>query len=94
MGALFGVSTRLELPRVPALRTLVSAQVCGRDIAADLWAAGGVRNGGYEPRPATRKVARPSHDQLKADLAHMSYVAVGRKYGVSDNAVRKWLRLV
>jgi transposase-like protein len=22
----------------------------------------------------------------------MSYVAVGRKYGVSDNAVRKWLR--
>ena len=23
----------------------------------------------------------------------MSMVAVGRKYGVSDNAVRKWLRL-
>jgi transposase-like protein len=22
----------------------------------------------------------------------MSFVAVGRKYGVSDNAVRKWLR--
>jgi transposase-like protein len=22
----------------------------------------------------------------------MSYCAVGRKYGVSDNAVRKWLR--
>jgi transposase-like protein len=22
----------------------------------------------------------------------MSYAAVGRKYGVSDNAVRKWLR--
>jgi transposase-like protein len=22
----------------------------------------------------------------------MSYVAVGRKYGVSDNAVRKWQR--
>jgi transposase-like protein len=22
----------------------------------------------------------------------MSYVAVGRKYGVSDNAIRKWLR--
>ena len=27
-----------------------------------------------------------------ADLSHMSYVAVGRKYGVSDKAVRKWLR--
>ena len=22
----------------------------------------------------------------------MSFVAVGRKYGVSDNAIRKWLR--
>jgi transposase-like protein len=37
-------------------------------------------------------VARPSHDRLKADLAQMSYLAVGRKYGVSDNAVRKWLQ--
>jgi hypothetical protein len=44
------------------------------------------------PRPHTRKVERPSHDQLLADLTHMSYVAVGRRYGVSDNAVRKWLR--
>ena len=44
------------------------------------------------PRPHTRKVERPSHDQLVADLSHMSCVAVGRKYGVSDNAVRKWLR--
>jgi HNH endonuclease len=44
------------------------------------------------PRPETRKVERPSHEQLKADLARMSYLAVGRKYGVSDNAIRKWLR--
>jgi hypothetical protein len=44
------------------------------------------------PRPETRKVPRPTYDQLKEDLAHMSWVAVGRKYGVSDNAVRKWLR--
>ena len=43
-------------------------------------------------RLGTRKVERPSHEQLLADLAHMSYVAVGRKYGVTDNAVRKWLR--
>ena len=44
------------------------------------------------PKPETRKVPRPSYEQLKADLASMSVVAVGRKYGVSDNAVRKWLR--
>jgi 5-methylcytosine-specific restriction endonuclease McrA len=44
------------------------------------------------PRPETRKVPRPTYEQLKDDLAHMSWVAVGRKYGVSDNAVRKWMR--
>jgi hypothetical protein len=44
------------------------------------------------PRPETRKVPRPSYEQLKADLAEMSWRAVGRKYGVSDNAVRKWMR--
>lgn len=26
------------------------------------------------------------------DLTSMSFVAVGRKYGVTDNAVRKWVR--
>jgi hypothetical protein len=44
------------------------------------------------PRPARRKVQRPSYDRLMADVASMSFVAVGRKYGVSDNAVRKWIR--
>jgi hypothetical protein len=42
-----------------------------------------------EPR---YKVARPSHEQLLADLRELSWVAVGAKYGVSDNAVRKWVR--
>jgi hypothetical protein len=45
-----------------------------------------------EPKPQRRKVERPSHQQLIADLRSMSFVAVGRKSGVSDNAVRKWLR--
>jgi transposase-like protein len=26
------------------------------------------------------------------DLGELSWVAVGAKYGVSDNAVRKWMR--
>jgi hypothetical protein len=29
---------------------------------------------------------------LLADLREMSWLAVGAKYGVSDNAVRKWVR--
>jgi hypothetical protein len=39
-----------------------------------------------------RKVARPSYEQLVADLRELSWTAVGAKYGVSDNAVRKWMR--
>ncbi len=42
--------------------------------------------------PQRRKVPRPPYEQLMADLQATSFVAVGRKYGVSDNAVRKWIR--
>ena len=48
--------------------------------------------GSHQPRPERRKVARPSYEQLRADVQTMSFLAVGRKYGVSDSAVRKWLR--
>ena len=40
----------------------------------------------------SRKVDRPSPDQLKNDIAEFSFRAVGRKYGVSDNCIRKWLK--
>jgi hypothetical protein len=42
--------------------------------------------------PERRKVERPSHLQLVADLRELSMEAAARKYGVSSNAVRKWLR--
>lgn len=48
--------------------------------------------GPTKPKPEIRKVARPSYENLIDDLRTMSMVAVGRKYGVSDNAVRKWIR--
>jgi hypothetical protein len=48
--------------------------------------------GPRDPRPERRKVERPSYEQLLTDLEASSFSAVGRKYGVSDNAVRKWLR--
>jgi hypothetical protein len=40
-----------------------------------------------------RKVDRPSRDDLQNDISSMSFLAIGRKYGVSDNAVRKWARI-
>jgi transposase-like protein len=39
-----------------------------------------------------RRVERPPYSQLRAEIAATSYRAVGRKYGVSDNAIRKWVR--
>jgi len=42
--------------------------------------------------PEQRKVERPPYERLLADIEATSYLAVGRKYGVSDNAVRKWVR--
>lgn len=44
------------------------------------------------PRPRARKVERPPYAQLKAELTASSYCAVARRYGVTDNAVRKWMR--
>ena len=39
-----------------------------------------------------RKVKRPSYDKLKHDVEFMGYVGTGKKYGVSDNSIRKWLK--
>ena len=46
----------------------------------------------YQPQPEIRKVERPPYEQLLREIEETSYLAVGRKYGVSDNAVRKWVR--
>ena len=39
---------------------------------------------------ALRLVERPSREQLKSQIRSQSFSALGRKYGVSDNAIRKW----
>jgi len=41
---------------------------------------------------ALRKVERPSKLVLEQDINNMSILAIGRKYGVSDNAIRKWMK--
>lgn len=35
---------------------------------------------------------KPSKEDLEKSIAEMTWVAMGRKYGVSDNGVRKWAR--
>lgn len=41
-----------------------------------------------------RKANRPKRELLLREVDMIGYSAVGRKYGVSDNAVRKWVKAV
>jgi hypothetical protein len=54
------------------------------------------RCGIHAPKPgnrlAQRRAMRPPYEELVAEVAATNWSAVGRKYGVSDNAVRKWVR--
>ena len=42
---------------------------------------------------ARRKVIRPSLDILLKEIEETNFVSVGKKYGVSDNAIRKWIKI-
>jgi hypothetical protein len=41
----------------------------------------------------TRKVKRPSYNQLLEEVNEIGYAATGRKYNVSDNSIRKWIKM-
>lgn len=43
-------------------------------------------------KKSLRRIERPSKEQLIAEISKSNYVQVGKKYGVSDNAIRKWLK--
>jgi hypothetical protein len=44
------------------------------------------------PRPAIRRARRPPFDELLRLIEAEGYSAVGRRFGVSDNAIRRWRR--
>lgn len=39
-----------------------------------------------------RTVERPTKEELEKMIEEMSWVAIGKKYGVSDNTIRKWAK--
>jgi predicted RNA-binding Zn-ribbon protein involved in translation (DUF1610 family) len=43
-------------------------------------------------KESRRKVERPPLYVLQSEIDNMGYSAVGRKYGVSGNSIRKWLK--
>jgi len=53
---------------------------------------GGKTNKEKENYKNKRKVDRPSLKQLLQEVKELGYRGTGRKYEVSDNAVRKWIK--
>jgi hypothetical protein len=51
-----------------------------------------VRDRRRKPPVSPRKVERPPQGELVREVRRYGYLATGRKYGVSDNAIRKWIR--
>ncbi len=43
-------------------------------------------------KKSQRKSERPRYEDLLNEVQKIGYSAVGRKYNVSDNAIRKWIR--
>ena len=63
-------------------------RICSKPIYA--YSKTGVCNSCYHT--STRKVIRPTRETLKSEIKHNSFVALGRKYGVSDKAITKWCK--
>jgi hypothetical protein len=76
------VCARCQAPYFPSDK---AQRHCSRACAARVPREGGAGVGG-------RRVERPPEAQLREEIAALGYSAVGRRYGVSDNAIRKWLR--
>jgi hypothetical protein len=79
---------RCERCSAPFVPTGASQRYCSRRCGSR-WDRTRLRG---RPKPLARKVERPPYERLLAEIEATSYLAVGRKYGVSDNAVRKWVR--
>lgn len=45
-----------------------------------------------KPKPHLRKVVRPEKEELEQMIKNMTWTAIGKKHGVSDNAIRKWAK--
>lgn len=46
----------------------------------------------YKPNYEIRKIERPSYEILITEVNKNGYTKTGKKYGVSDNAIRKWIK--
>jgi hypothetical protein len=62
-----------------------SQRYCSRECGTR-WDRAGV------PRPGARRVDRPPYAQLVREVRAIGFSGTGRRYGVSGNAIRKWIK--
>ncbi len=66
---------------------------CSEPCMKEGWRVNQQRRVGPRNSSAHRPTKRPPWEELERDFAVLfSYVQVGKKYGVTDNAVRKWVK--
>jgi 5-methylcytosine-specific restriction endonuclease McrA len=69
-------------------KTLVKCQKCGIDVKNQLFC----EECDKKIKLKRRKVERPSKEELLKLVNEIGFSATGRKYGVSDNSIRKWIK--
>src|SRR3954451_22068260 len=74
----------------PTCHELFRPSTGGQRYCSQSCAGRGERN--RRAQATRRRVPRPPYEQLVREIDELGYVGVGRKSGVSDNAVRKWRR--
>ena len=68
------------------IRSIGKICVCGNTIKSDSMMCVKCNN------ISQRKVERPEHSILIKEVSEIGFLATGRKYGVSDNSIRKWIK--
>lgn len=103
IASLYGVSQRsisgintgqtwVEVGRIYPIRSIEKKEIkyyC-KDCGAEISTYSAVRCEKCAQKAMRKVKDRPTPEQLEADLKASSFLAVGRKYGVSDTAIRKW----
>jgi len=81
------------------LRLVRSCETCGAEFKAghraQRWCGSRcaqLGDAGRRGHIKLRRAVRPPYEQLVAAVRAEGFSAVGRAYGVSDNAIRKWIR--
>jgi very-short-patch-repair endonuclease len=79
-------------------RSRVIVKKTKRELQAEILNTQRIENSGRTLKQTTassnqRKVNRPKYEVLKKEVSELGFVGTGKKYKVSDNAIRKWIKV-